>query len=883
MTLAEISIRRPTLMVSIVLAIMVVGAICLTRIGVDMFPDITIPAVSIMTPYRGAGPEEIETLITKPLEDEVSSCSGLDHLMSINQEGLSVVVAMFKLDVDVRRAEEQVREKLALARPKFPKEASEPILRRFDFSDQPVMILALAADLPPAGLYDLAREDIKNRIEQVRDVGLVEIVGGTRREIDVDLDRARLKAHGLSLTGVAGRIAASSMNVPVGKFERGDRETAFRSMGEYRNLDQVRKVVANFFGSDVSVTVGDLGAVKDTVATPTSLGSFNGRPSVILNVYRQSGANTVAVTEGVAKVIERFNREAAGREGKPQLGVILNYGQFIRWNIEDVRNTILEGILLAILVVYLFLGSARSTFITAVALPNSILGAFALIYLMGFTFNMITGMAFSLAVGLLIDDAIVVRENIWRHLEEGKSPREAAIRGTREVTMAVIATTLAIIAVFLPMGFLGGLVGRFLKQLGFTVVFAMVVSLFDAMTMAPLLSAYLARKDDHRKTGRRAVGPFRRAVDLLVYPVQAVARWFDGVMNGLVNAYEAVIRWILSHRLVSLAGAALIFLLSIVLLKFIRIEFRGHPDNGFYQVTLEAEPGTSLKAMDRMSRRVEEQLRKYPETAMVSRLVGNAQGEPNVAMIFVNMVPFRSRKRTTSAMKEVVRQSLTPLTASLRPKVGDYDPVGYQAPFTMNVYGQDLVAVAKVAEEVKRRFAKIPGMVDADTNFRPGKPELQVALDPERMRKLGVSTVTAGMELRGMVDGVVPATFREAGLEYDIRVRVQPDQRDLAEDWERFYVPNMNFNLVPLAHVASPRPAQAPAKIYRQNRARYVQVSGDIGATAGLGNVVAEAKKIMAGMKLPPGVRYEFIGQSEDLAELVRNIVIAMILAVLFM
>ncbi|MEK7764957.1 MAG: efflux RND transporter permease subunit, partial [bacterium] len=349
------------------------------------------------------------------------------------------------------------------------------------------------ATMSAAELFDLADLEIKPLLEQVPNVSVVNLVGGTKREIRVSLDRRLLKERELSVTGVSARIAGNSQNVPVGAVSRGERQVLFRTLGEYRTLDQIRRAPVSFFGSEVPVTVAELGSVEDATQEVKAHAFFNGRPAIFLDVYRQSGTNSVAVVDAVHARLARLNASLAKRQGSPAVAVVRDNAKFVRLELDDVRATILIGICLTLLVVYLFLGNIRSTFITGMALPNSLIGTFILMFVMGFTINSITLLALSLAVGLLIDDAIVVRENIWRHMEQGEEPRVAAVRGTNEVLLAVVAPTLTVVSVFMPVGFLSWIVGQFFKQLGFTVVFAMGISLFDALTMAPLLSAYLAQ------------------------------------------------------------------------------------------------------------------------------------------------------------------------------------------------------------------------------------------------------------------------------------------------------------------------------------------------------------------------------------------------------
>lgn len=875
MNIASLAIRRPTFILALVSVMLVVGLISFSRLGVDQFPDVTFPVVSVFTPYRGAGPQEIETLVSKPLEEEISSISGIKHISSTNQDGLSIITVEFTLETDVKYAEQKVRDKVFSARNKLPREIDEPVLRRYDPSDQAVLRLVLQADLKPGALYSLAKDEVKAHLEQVNGVAVVQIIGGTQREIQVNLDRTALKDREVSLTSVSQRIAANSQNVPVGKISEGPREVLLRTVGEYRSLDQIRKSAVNFFGSDQPVAVQDLGEVKDTVEDVQAYGYYNTHPAVYLDIFRQSGSNTVAVVDRIFSQIKKLNAGFEKTAGHPTIVVVRDLAKPVRWNIEDVRTAILEGILLTILVVYFFLGSFRSTFITTIALPNSLIGAFILMYLMGFTINVVTLLALSLTIGLLIDDAIVVRENIWRHMEMGKTPKQAAIEGTKEVTLAVVATTSVVISVFAPVGFLSGTVGQFFKQMGWTVVFAMAVSLFDAMTMAPLLSAYFGGQKAKPKQG------FSAACEWCLSPVHRLVHAFDRFQDWLTRAYERVVRFCLNRRGWVMGLSLLLFVASLGLMPKIKKTFIPMQDIGYFQLNLEAKPGTSLEAMRQTAIQVQDLVRKHKEVTTTALLVGNTEGEPNVANLYVELVDYKKRKVSTTDVKQQLREEFKSFQAATV-RVGDVGGFGNMSPFTMFLIGDDLGKLAQAGEMVKEKFKTIPGLADVDSNYRPGKPEYQIVMDSQRMQNLGVSAVTVGQELRGMVDGVVPAKFREGDKEFDIRVRLKPGQRDLRGRLNDIFVPNMNFNLVRLSDVAAPVSTSGPLKINRRDRERYVMISGELGPGGALGNIQNDAKAIMAKTALPEGVRYQFVGQAEDLQDLFLSMIVAMGLGVTF-
>jgi len=891
MNLASLSIKRPTFIMSIVMVILVVGAVSFMKLKVDRFPNVNFPVIVVMTQYPGAGPNEVETQVSKPLEEQLASVSGIRHISSMNYDSMSVVVVEFEMSGDIKDLEQQSRAKVAMARAKMPDGIEEPIIRRADPSDAPIIIAAVSGDLSQRDLHALADKEIKEAIQQVDGVSYVDVMGGAKREIQVLLDRQKLLDHQVTVTAVAGRIGGSSMNIPIGKVDRGSRELSFRTLGEYNTLEQVRRVPVNFIGSDIPVTVGDLGEVVDGTQDMTGYAYYNRKPAVFMMIYRQSGANTVKAADDTKAAILKLDKGLKDRLGKPHISLVVDLSKEIRMNLNDVKWTIIEGIFLAILVVYLFLGSARSTFITTIALPNSLLGSFILMSLMGFTINMITLMALSLAVGLLIDDAIVVRENIWRHMERGEEPRDAAIRGTREVTMAVIATTLTIISVFLPIGFLSGMMGQFFRELGLTIVFAMAISFFDAMTTAPLLSAYMIKKTGNGKkingrNGHGVAGACRKGWEWACWIPKKAAAATHRFQLWLVDRYEGVIRWSLRHRPLILTGAVVILILSFVMLKSLKTEFMPPAGTGAYQISLEMAPGTAIDATMARSKEIEQIVRSRKENRNVSMLVGGSGygGGGNMATFFIEMSSDKGGRISTVEMKEVMRKKLSGYKDCVI-KVLDMQVMhtGAQAAFNMMVKGDNLETILAVAEKAKREFAKIPDLVELDLDSRSGAPEMRFQLEPEKMAALGASTIAVGTELRYMVDGSIAAQFRDQDDEYNIRVFLKKDQRDLKADLASVRVPNNNYNMVNLTDLSTPVTAASYTKITRRDRGRYINVMGNIGPKGTLGSVQGAAEKIMKKMDLPKGITYQFWGTSEYFEEMVTNMGIAMALAVIFM
>lgn len=865
-------------MTCVLLLIIVLGLFSFKKLPVDLFPDITFPVVTVTTPYPGAGPKEIETLVSKILEEELGTISGVKTIRSSNREGVSIVVAEFTLETDVKYAEQQVRDKVSSSRRKLPDDVGESTIRRIDPADQPIMIITLKAKMPMSQLFDLANEVVRPKIEQINQVGLVEVIGGRKREIHVELDRAKLARANMSVNGISMRLAATGQNVPAGSVSRDveGRDMVFKTVGEFESVKAIEDATVSFFGNDRPMTLKDLGEVRDTLADPLSYTFLNGEPTLLLYVFKQSGANTIAVSEAIQKKIKAFNLDLnqTYKEAAPELKMVSNQARYISLNVLDVAESIIIGIILTILVVYFFLGSFRSTVITGIAIPISLIGAFALMWIAGFSINIMSLLAFSLAVGLLIDDAIVVRENIFRHMEMGKGPRRAALEGTLEVTMAVIAVTLTIIAVFMPIGFLSGIVGQFFKQFGLTVCFIMAISLFDALSNAPMMSAYFG--------GAHATEPKSG----LAYYVRGPVRLFNRFQDALEILYASFLRTILKRPWVALLATLVVVVSSVIPLKKVPRTFLPAQDSGELAVALDMAPGTSLEKMRDKGLEIDKVIREFPEVVNSVLTVGSRQREKNKAEFYVFLKRFGERTMSTSEFKDMLREKLKPFK-EVNPVVKDIDYVGGgMRPFTLNVIGQDLDQVEAVALKLMERLKNHPALQDVDTNYRPGKPEYQVRVDLNKAQSLGVSSSYVGRELRAQVEGVTPAVFREKGLEYDIRVRLKPEQRDIEKYYDQILVPNMNERLVQLNKVSTAVSTTSLASIDRENRGRYLQIAADIRPNGpGMGGVITDINKLLGPggeLELPPGMTYRFVGQAENFQELLTSMIMAALLGLIF-
>lgn len=872
MTPAKLSVRQPVFIASIVILLCALGLLALKKLPIDLYPDVNFPTIVVVTIYPGAGPQEVESAVSRVLEEQLATIAGIKKISSQNREGTSLVIAEFDLKSNLDYVEQQVRAKVTNALRLLPDDVDSPITRKVSPSDSPILGIALQAELSDGEIYDLAKERISPQFEQVDQVGQVDILGGRQREIHVQLDHRKLVAADIPASSVVGALATAGRNIPIGKISTGNRENSFRTLAEFKTLEEISNTVLRATDMSYPVTIGRLATITDSLQDETSRSRFNGQKALLFNVFRQSGANTVKVADDVIAKIATINKDLEAQGIKAKLKLVNDASRRIRANVYDVYESIAFGTILTILVVYFFLGSLKSTLITGFALPNSILGAFIFMSIFGFSLNIMSLLALSLVIGLLVDDAIVVRENIFRKLEQGLSPKKAAVLGTEEVTLAVIATTATILAVFGPIGNLDGIVGQFFTEFGLTVCFAMLVSLFDGLFVAPALSAYAGGKDVHPVEPKSRIGRWNKRT------LQA----FDRGQANLEKHYVRLLGWCLRHPIKTLVTSVLVFVASIFIATRVPFTFMSPQDNGEFYVQIELPAGSSLDATDEAAKKVESVLAKLPQIEDVLTTIGTGQSESNKSNLFIRLVDSKKRKENTTKMKEIVTEALKPL-AEMKPIVTDQPSQGGRA-FNLNLIGQDLDTLVPFSEKVVERLQTMSALKQPDSTFRQGKPEYQVVIKPQTAAITGVTMGSLGEELRILIEGRTPALYREKGLDYNIRVRLQDDQRDLRAQFDKLHVPNLSQRLVPLPSVASLKEVSGPTTVLRENRSRYIQISADMTPGGpGIGGTIKELNELFkTELKPPLGVTYSFAGEAERFAELMTNILVSLGLGTLF-
>jgi HAE1 family hydrophobic/amphiphilic exporter-1 len=861
MTLSSVAIKRPVFTVMVTVAMLVLGIVSFGRLGSDLFPDVTFPAVVVTVPYPGASPAEVESLVTKPVEDAVVGINGIDRVRSFSREGSALVFVLFTLGTDVKDAATQVRERVSQARFKLPAETKEPLISRFDVSASPILTYTIRGKESLSEIRDFTDDVLRPALEQVEGVAAVEIRGGAEREVRVSLSRPKLDALGVGPGQVVQRLRAENLNVPAGHYDEGTREVSVRTVGEFRNVDQIRQVIIATAKDGSVVRLADVAEVVDGLAEQRTLVRVNGTDAVTFDVRKQSGTNTVEVAAAVkAKMAQLEKAFPAGVSS----ALLIDLSHFIERDLKQVEHHIIIGAAMAILIILVFMMDIRSTLISAVALPTSVIGTFFVMYLFGFTLNMMTLLALSLAIGLLIDDAVVVRENIFKHIERGKPPMQAALDGTQEVALSVFATTLTIIAVFLPVAFVKGMVGQFFRQFGITISAAVAISLFVAFTLDPMLSSRFSKTKTH--------GP--GAFDWLKAP-------FEWVFRTVEQTYEAMLGWAVRHKLV----VGLMALGSMVFMGFIATlmgsEFVNAEDRSQFVVEAELPAGTALAETSRLSSRAEAELLKNREITVLASTVG-VDGEPNKIRWRVVTTPKTERTVSLPDLKAAGRNAAQTIPGA---RVTATDPpfvegAATEAPIMINVRGEEFPQIEAAAHTIERILKRTPGVADIHVRYSPGRPELEVELDRQRAADRGLSVAEVAMGLRTAMEGDDSGNLRRGGDEIPIRVQLDEDYRGNAESLKNLTL-QTSRGPVKLSDVANFKRSEGPQVIERENRQRQITLwATPIGRP--LGDVAKEFQPAIAKAKLGQGISVAYDGQLRLMNETNSNMAIALMLGVVF-
>jgi HAE1 family hydrophobic/amphiphilic exporter-1 len=872
MWITRVSIANPVFATMMMAALLVLGAFSYSRLKVEQFPDVTFPVVVVQTEYPGASPEGVEEEVTRRVEESVNTISGIKTLSSRSYEGLSVVIVEFELTIDPKLAAQDVREKIALVRSTFRDEIKEPRVSRFNPDDFPVVSVAVqSTGRSLRELTTLADQVIKKRLENVGGVGQATLVGGVKREIKVYLNLEAMEAQKVGADQVVQALRSENQEVPAGTVITTSQEKVVQLRARLTGPQDFRNLIVARRGGK-AVTLGSIAEIEDGQQEEENAALVNGQRALSIDIVKAQGENTIAVVDGVRRVAKELQ---GFLPSDVKIDIVRDASIGIRNSVADVKTTLIEGGLLTIAIVFLFLASWRSTVITGLTLPIALIGSFLFIYAFGFSLNVLTLMALSLSVGLLIDDAIVVRENIVRHVALGADHHTAALEGTREIGLAVLATTLSIVAVFLPVGFMGGIIGRFFHQFGITVVAAVLISMFVSFTLDPMLSSIWRDPEAEGKFGNNPLG--------------RLLAWFHGLMERISAGYERLLGWSLAHRKTVVVGALASFLAAFPLMGLVGSEFVPEPDLSELQVQFKTPVGSSLELTSQKARQAEAALREFPEVRYTYATVntGFVQGK-NRVNIFVQLLPRKQRKLSQAELTKPMRERLARIAGIELQQIGAFKSVSSGKPLQVSVLGQERKVLTEIAEQVLAAVREVPGAVDAESSDEAAKPQLSVELKRELASDLGIGVGQVASALRPLLAGQAVGNWKGPDDQfYDVQVRLSRADRARAEDLQRVPLTSSQLDangaprMVNLREIATVAPGSGPQQINRKEQLREVLITANVYNRAA-GDAAADLRAKLDRIQMPPGYRYTMGGSSKDIQESLGFAAQALALAVIF-
>jgi HAE1 family hydrophobic/amphiphilic exporter-1 len=877
--LAAISVKRPVFATVLVLVLTVVGFFAYQQLGVDRFPKVDFPVVSVITVLPGSAPEEIETEISDKIEAAVNTVSGIDELRSTSVEGVSQVFVTFVLEKDIDVAAQEVRDKVNAVLRDLPPGIDPPIINKLDPDATPILTLAVSSAAGVREVTEFADKVLRREIESLAGVGQVTVVGGRPRQINVWIDPDKLQKYSLTSVDVERALKSQNVELPSGRVEQGSRTLTLRVQGRVESVpDMGEIVIATRDG--YAVRVSDVARVEDGMAEPESAGFKGQKATVVLNVRKQSGTNTIEVVKAVKERLD---------DVKPRLpkgyaiDVARDQSEFIENAVDAVKEHLALGGVCAALIVLAFLGNARSTVIAAIAIPTSIISTFGVMRAAGFTLNSITLLALTLAVGIVIDDAIVVLEIIYRHVEErGITPMEAAVSGTKEIGLAVLATTLSLVAVFLPVAFMGGIVGRFMSSFGLTMSFSIMVSLLVSFTLTPMMCArWLKTKVSDKRADK---DPYRAKEASPAHGHEA-----KGIYGAIERGYVGLLAWSLRHRWVIVVGGLAALFSIPVLGGAANANFLPDEDESQLAVSVRAPEGTSLDQTRLIATRIASEVEKTPGVLYAVTTIGDdPQKTQNLASIYVKLTPPSERALSQQELTDKLRAEIVPrhakehLRISIAP-VPMFGGGGVNAPVMYQVMGPDMTKIAAYADALLQKMKTIPGVVDPDTTLIVGKPELRAHIDRKKAADLGVNVADIAGALRLLVGGYEVTNYNEAGEQYEVHARAIEGSRSDVEGLRRLLVPSSKLGSITLDNVVSFSEGSGPSKIDRYNRRRQVMIYCNMKKGFSERAVVAALDQAAKELHMEPGYSAAATGRSRELGRAAKNFGMAFLLSFVFM
>lgn len=870
MNLSKLSVKRPVTTAMVVLVVVLLGLISLSGLPIDLMPEIEIPVAIVMTSYSGAGPQEVENLVTDRIEDAIATVSNIDTINSMSSEGSSIVIAQFNTGTDMNFATLEMREKVDLVKGGLPDDTSQPMVMKIDPNAMPIIQIALSSKVDLAGLQSLAEDTLAQRLERIEGVASVSVGGGLEEEIEILVDQKSLSNYGLSTNSLSQLIGSSNVNIPVGNVKKGKEELSVRAVGEFENIEDIRDIPITLPTGEV-ILLRDIAEVNLINKDVTSISRAKGINSINIAVQKQSGSNTVKVADLINKEIESIKSEYPYID----IEVVMDSSTMIKDSIDNVVNNVIIGGIFAILVLYIFLKSIRTTLIVGLSIPISLIASFILLYFNGITLNMMTLGGLALAVGMLVDSAIVVLENIYRYSYEGYSKKDAAIKGAGEVSTAIVASTLTTIAVFLPIVFIDGMVGIIFKDFALTVALSLGASLLVALTLIPMLSSKLLTVD--------AEGIERKKKKKLNF----IYNIFDRIMEKLERRYKKVLSWGITHRKTIVLISLAIFIVSMVSLTSIGMEFFPSIDEGKLSISLKLPLGSSIDEVDEIARVIEGKIEKIEEVDLSFTSIGSSSNiassaSSNEGSININLVKLKERKRTTTEVAEEIRDMVKDI-AGAEISVAESTMMGIGGgadPISLKIKGNNLNVLEEISNDVKEVMESVEGTREVKTSLGDAVSELEVVVNKQNAASYGL---TAGQIVSGVRSGVTGnkvTTLKNDGDETDVVIRISGDYKERLSDFEQMEIVTPAGENIPLNQIADLSIVKGPIQINRESQERVVTVNSQI-VGRDLSSVVTDIEKQMNKYDMPEGYSYDIGGENEDMMEAFQQLILALGLAII--
>ena len=876
MRLPEVSVRNPVMTVMVFFGVVLLGAMALTRLKIDLLPEIEPPQVSVITLWPGASATDVESDVTKYIEDQLTRVSNLDRLTSKSLDNLSVVNCRFEWGTDLDVATNDIRDALELAKRDLPEDIEEPMIFKFSTATMPVMFFFVTAKESYPQLYHIVDKQISDELKRVPGVGAIVLYGGLKRQINVRFDLRKVEAYGLSLPEIGKILAAENIDLPAGEVKLGRMAYAIRVPGRFRTVQEIASTVIGSYRGRL-IYLKDVAEVIDGFEEPMMMGYGDGRPAVVVAVQKQTGTNTVEVVDRIKEKLKEIER---GLPSDVRIAIVFDSSEFIRWAVDNLKETLYIGLLLVVMVTFFFLRRFWGSLIILLTIPFSLIAAFILMLIFGYTINTITLSSLAIASGMVVDDAIVILENITRHLERGARPVPAAVFGSSEVGLAVAASTLTIVAVFIPLMFVGGLTGIFFKQLAFVITVSIMASLFNSLTLTPMLASKFLSPP--RLSGAKGL-------------LSRIDRGLEGSFRAVEEFYKGLLGWAMGHRWTVVGVSAALFAFSLGLFPLVGTELSPQMDSGEISIGFRLPEGTRIEETDRVLRQINEIFSHVPEAKHHYAFCGQTEKGiwtalgfeegANVGEVGAKLVRKAERQRSAKEVAAVLREEiekipgLSRLSVSAAPGISQV-LMGGRRRISVELWGHDLGVITRFAERLKERVEKIPGAVDVTLSQKPPRPELWVELDREKASSVGVNVAMVAQALRNYFYGDDPTEFRDAGEDYDVFLRLRDRDKNRIESIGEVPIPTLLGTQVRLRNIATVREGYGPVEIERRNRQRIVKVEADVFGRP-LGDVMEDIRRELARMDIPRGVKVHFGGEVEEQQKAFRDLRILFVLGVI--